>query len=390
MRTFELFGYGRVWLPIFEYAQLLERTNSGVGSSLRFVEPDSGEIVALRSDMTPQIARVVSTRFRNTPLPARLCYQGSVLRRRRERARTEGQVVQAGIELVGMSGIEADLEVIFALCAAVRGAGLQHFVLDIGHAGVAGSLLAAVPEQARAGLTEALAAKDATVIERRGRAAGLRGKSLDALVALADLHGGGEQLQRAAAALSDTPAETCGRELQALFERVQRAECADKVVVDYGETSRFDYYTGAMFSVLARGPGEPLASGGRYDNVYARFGLPRPAAGCAIDLNNVCWALEEEGWIEPRYPTIVVEADASRALLTRLRSSEVACAVTREDPQSYADAWGFGFTLRSVTEPSSGLCVRARSGAQLDVPAGDVDEQARQIASFVKQHRDHD
>jgi ATP phosphoribosyltransferase regulatory subunit HisZ len=139
---------------------------------------------------------------------------------------------------------------------------------------------------------------------------------------------------------------------------------------------------------LAAGPGEPLASGGRYDNVYARFGLPRPAAGCALDLNNVCRALEAEAWDEPRYPTVVTDPKLDEALLSRLRKSEVACAVTEEGLQTYAEAWGFGFTLCRVS--SGGLRVRARSGAELDVPAEGIEEQARAVVSFVKQHRDHD
>jgi ATP phosphoribosyltransferase regulatory subunit len=92
--AFELFGYELITLPVFEYAQVLER---GLGeldaeAMLRFVEPESGAVVALRPDMTPQIARVLSTRLREAPSPARLCYQGSVLRQRRERARSHRQI----------------------------------------------------------------------------------------------------------------------------------------------------------------------------------------------------------------------------------------------------------------------------------------------------------
>jgi ATP phosphoribosyltransferase regulatory subunit len=384
MRSFELFGYERVWLPTFEYADVLQRTNSGVGSALRFVEPDSGEIVALRADMTPQIARVVSTRYKNAPLPARLCYQGSVLRRRRERARTESQVVQAGIELVGHAGLEADFEVLMAMCSAVKTAGLRHFVLDIGHAGIADSLLALVQEQARPGLNEALSAKDTLVLERRGRAAGLSGKDLTALVALAELHGGQAMLGAAVETLRGTAAERCGMELRQLCERVLDAGISPGVVVDFGETNRFDYYTGPMFQILARGPGEPLASGGRYDNLYPRFGLQRSAAGCALDLNNVCWALETAGWVEPSFPKLAVGCDTPQALLSALREQAIACAVSHADLAAYADAWGFDFTM----QPANAPVVRARTGAVVNIAPGSFTEQAQQIANFIKQQRE--
>lgn len=382
MRCFELYGYDRVWLPIFEYAKVLERTRS-IGSALRFVEPDSGEVVALRADMTPQVARVVSTRYPNAPLPVRLCYQGSVLRRRRERARTESQVVQAGIELVGMAGLAADLEVIAASCAAIKTAGIEHFVLDIGHAGIASSLLAPLSPEARDGVNEALSAKDAVVLERRGRDAGLRGDELRALVALADLHGEKQLLHSAMSVLAGTPAEPCGHQLRLLGEQVLSSEVADKVVFDLGETNRFDYYTGAMFQVLAAGPGEPLASGGRYDNLYPRFGLERSAAGCALDLNNICRALETANWSESTFPRLVAASDVSPKLLSALRSLEVACAVTDGSVADYARAWGFEFRL----EVTPRLTVTAAAGVTLRVPEASVPEQARSIFEFIQQQR---
>lgn len=385
MRSFELFGYARVWLPTFEYAELLERTRTGVGSALRFVEPDSGEVVALRADMTPQIARVVSTRYRTAPSPARLCYQGSVLRRRRERARTESQVVQAGIELVGMGGIDADFEVVAVLCAAVRAAGLEHFVLDVGHAGIAAALLAPLPAVVRSEIREALATKDGVVLERRGRAAGLTGKHLQALVALADLQGGAELGRRTPQVLEGTPAEHCARELCELARQMNENGIASKVVIDFGEVNRFDYYTGPMFQVLAAGPGEPLASGGRYDDLYPRFGIERAAAGCALDLNNVCWALEHAGWVEPSFPKLVTDPGVGFELLSELRSRQIACAVTSEPLRDYAEAWAFDFVL----ERAKTLQVVSLEGDRLEVSAGDPPRQAEQIAEFIRKTRGH-
>src|SRR5688500_19049502 len=156
--SFELHGYERVTLPVFEYADVLER---GLGSLdanevLRFVEPETGEVVALRPDMTPQVARLLATRLADAPPPARLCYEGSVLRRRRERARRHRQIPQAGIELLGREGAAGDLEVLSSACAAVRAAGLRDFVLDLGHARIAGALLEAVDEASWPALIEAL------------------------------------------------------------------------------------------------------------------------------------------------------------------------------------------------------------------------------------------
>src|SRR5690606_13798779 len=102
-------------------------------SVLRFVEPETGEVVALRPDMTPQVARLVATGLAERPSPARLSYRGSVLRRQHERARHDQQALQAGIELIGVGGTASDLEVISVCVTAARTAGLETFVLDLGH-----------------------------------------------------------------------------------------------------------------------------------------------------------------------------------------------------------------------------------------------------------------
>src|SRR5262249_12878791 len=104
--SFARFGSESVSVPPFEYAEVLEQDMGTLDPTqvLRFVEPETGEVVALRPDMTPQIARLVATRLADAPPPLRLCYEGAVVRRRVERARRERQVQQAGFELVGRGG----------------------------------------------------------------------------------------------------------------------------------------------------------------------------------------------------------------------------------------------------------------------------------------------
>ena len=104
---------------------------------LRFVEPESGEVAALRPDVTPQIARMAATRLADRPMPMRLCYEGTVLRRRQERARKHRQIPQAGVELIGVGGPDGDLELMGLAAGAARAAGLADFVLDLGHADIA-------------------------------------------------------------------------------------------------------------------------------------------------------------------------------------------------------------------------------------------------------------
>ena len=343
LETFTLFGYEQVMPPMFEYGAVLER---GLGTPaedelLRFIEPETGGVVVLRPDMTAQIARIMGTRLADVPLPARLSYQGNIVRRQHERARHERQIPQAGIELVGASGIDADLEVIGVAAAAARRAGLEDFTIDLGHAGIAAALLGEVAPERRASIVEALGMRDETELTRRAEAEGLRGAELRALAALPALHGSNGLWSSAERALAGTAALACLSELHELARALESAALAPRLVVDLAETRDLGYYTGPVFQIHAAGPGRPIGSGGRYDGLCARFGRPRPAAGFAFGLDELGWAVSLGGRPRAVAPRLLVTS-ADAAVLEALRSCRIACAAAPAgDPLAYARAWRY-------------------------------------------------
>ena len=106
-----------------------------------------------------------------------------------------------------------------------------------------------------------------------------------------------------------------------------------------------------LFQVLAEGPGEAVGSGGRYDRLFDRFGLARSAAGFAIDLGNLGWALERSGAVVAVTTKVLVSAAADRtemaeAVLGELRRRGVACAIGPEGrTDAYARAWRYTHTV---------------------------------------------
>lgn len=386
MASLEVFGYQRVVVPVFEYADVLER---GLGSLapdavLRFVEPESGEVVALRPDLTPQIARVLATRLADHPPPARLCYLGSVLRRRRERARRHRQIPQAGIELVGAEGPDGDLEVLSVAAAAVRAAGLQDFVVDLGDARIVSGLLQGVDPSFWAGIVDALSLKDTTALHDRAKPAGLSGRDLEALVTLPELHGGADVWARAERVLMGTAAEVGLRELRALWEAAQSRAIAPRLVVDFGETWNFAYYTGPMFRILAEGPGAAVGSGGRYDGLLGRFGLPRAAAGFAVDLDHLDWALREAHVAEAVQHRVLVAGtpELREPLLAELRQRGIVCsAAPASDAQGYARAWSYTHVIELSRAGSTLLDLSSSSSSS--VATATAAELAAKVAALL-------
>jgi ATP phosphoribosyltransferase regulatory subunit len=327
LEAFGLHGYELVTLPLFEYAAVLERGLGAQGEAqlLRFVEPETGAVVALRPDMTAQIARLAATRLGDAPDPIRLCYQGSVLRRRRERARRQRQIPQAGVELLGLSGIEGDLEVLGVASAAARAAGLADFAVDLGHAGIAAALLTGVSVAGQSEIVEALSVRDSAELSRRAERQRLGGAVLAGLAALPELHGGEAVWQQAERVLRATPAHACLDELKRLYDAVGAAGLAPRVLVDLAETRDLGYYTGPVFQLHAAGPGRAVGSGGRYDGLSGRFGRARPAAGFAFGLDELGWALGAAGRAAAEAPRLLV-TNGDALVLQALRDCRLACA----------------------------------------------------------------
>jgi ATP phosphoribosyltransferase regulatory subunit len=293
--VFSRFGYRRVFLPTLERLDVVERglSAAALADVMKFVEPGSGEVVAIRPDITPQIARLYAARPDALPSPARLCYDGPVLRAREARAGRPREVYQAGVELLGAGGPAADAEALVVLAKALQQIGLAGAVLEVGHARFANAVLdaAGLPARVRGDAWEALARKDEgalAALSRKGRGTP---RARAALPELAVLYGDGA-LSRALAIARGVPeARAPLAEVTAALSRARRRGVGP-VAVDLGETRGLGYYTGITFAAYAPGAGSTVAAGGRYDELLARFGRPEPAIGFAVDLEFATQALE--------------------------------------------------------------------------------------------------
>ncbi|MGB9793260.1 MAG: ATP phosphoribosyltransferase regulatory subunit, partial [Thermacetogeniaceae bacterium] len=139
---FESYGYQEVVTPTFEFYEMLEPAlDRGMREHLfRFID-EQGRIIVLRPDMTTPIARLISTRLRDRELPMRFCYVANIFRRENHAGR-QREFYQAGVELVGGSGAEADAEVISLACEALKLAGVRSFQISVGHVEVLEGVLA--------------------------------------------------------------------------------------------------------------------------------------------------------------------------------------------------------------------------------------------------------
>jgi len=359
--AFERYGYDLVTTPLFEQVEVFERgLTLDPRDLLRFIEPDSGEVSALRPDITPQIARVVATRLADYPPPFRLRYEGTVIRRRRGRARRQRQLAQVGVELIGISGIEADVEIIRLMAEACSAAGLAEFRIELSDVGVARSLLREHAPELLGQAALALARKDETQLSAILSQAGLASHERARITALAHLHGDLSVLDEAEQIVRGTDAAFHVDNLRALADQLVAAGLGGRLGVDLGEIRGSGYYTGVSFALYAPGPGEAVASGGRYDQLLGQYGAPQPATGGGIDIENLLSALDAAGfaWRERDKVRWLVAGSGKELdeVARTLRAAGFAAATLLDGDasaaQSYASAWGYdAVVLVAATGP---------------------------------------
>src|SRR5437762_94284 len=126
-------GYQQVKPPLVEFEETLL---SGAGTAtasdtFRLMDPISHRMIGVRADLTPQVARIATTRMSHMPRPLRLSYAGQVLRVKGSEMRPERQIGQAGAELIGAEGPAADVEAIAVAGEALQAVGVPHLSVDL-------------------------------------------------------------------------------------------------------------------------------------------------------------------------------------------------------------------------------------------------------------------
>jgi ATP phosphoribosyltransferase regulatory subunit len=294
--AFERHGYGEVATPTIEYADVLRRGDERYANAAYRFFDERGELLAMRSDMTIPIARLVATRLQSEEPPFRLSYIARAYRAVNPQRGQMREFMQAGVELIGAPAPEGTAEVVEVLSAALDAAGLNRAVVGLGDADLYSQLLVelGVEDDARDRILDRLAAHDLVGLELAvDEVRGLRGEARATLLALPGMRGGRDVLDRATE-LGGEAVERATQRLRATYDALAARGVADRVRLDLGLLRDLGYYTGAILEVYDPALGHILGGGGRYDGLLGRFGRDLPAAGFALYLERLHVAQAEE------------------------------------------------------------------------------------------------
>lgn len=327
MEKFSSFGYRRIKPPMVEFEDSLLAPGPGARLALetfRLMDPVTHRMLGVRSDITPQIARIVSSRLGNENRPLRLAYANDVLRIRGSQMRTERQFTQVGCELIGQKdGVDGDVEICMLALLGMKAVGITDITLDFTIPGFVSSVLEGVDDNIREDVSKAVSRRDVDALRA------FSDERIDVLVQVMSVCGGA---QKAISALSQVCLPVCVQtDVQHLTD-VYAGVCAalddlgiDDVAlsVDMVEQDGFEYHKGLGFTLFSKLVSAELGRGGSYgvcfgaeegaelakgftlymDTISKCVSVPENEKRVLVSFDvqwSVIKSLQEQGWIVVR------------------------------------------------------------------------------------------
>ncbi len=287
--VFECWGYEKVIPPFIDYLDSL-LTGSAHDLNLqtfKLTDQLSGEMLGIRADMTPQVARIDAHSLSHQQ-PSRLCYVGTTLHTRGDALDKTRIPMQIGAELFGHTGIDSDAEVVQLMLEVLAMAGLKNVHLDLGHVAIYRGLVAQaqLTEEQELELFDILQRKSNSELSDLLESYAVSAELKAIFLSLPKLNGDKSVLATAQTvfAAADEAVKSALAELLALADLLHAYYPELTISFDLAELRGYHYHTGVVFSAFVPEMGKEIARGGRYDNIGQIFGRARPATGFSADL----------------------------------------------------------------------------------------------------------
>lgn len=380
--VFERYGYAFISAPTLEYLAVFEGMGSIPIAEMYKLGDRNGDMLALRPDMTPAVARMAVThKLMEQNCPLRLCYIEKAFRDHERFQGRENEFTQAGAELMGVSSPEVDAELIALAVQGLLSTGLANFRVDIGEVnflpGVLAELEAALSAEECRDFMAYMIRRDYVAAEEISARAKHIVPAGELLSELSQLTGGPEVLTRAQSMVSKPRAKEALRHLEEVYGILRDQGLDRHILLDLSMTGQLDYYTGIIFKGYAKGSGSTVVDGGRYDKMAAL-----PAVGFGIKIDGILDALAVQGVdflqettdtllsYHPSARAVALEVgDSMRSQGTRLENSLVSGDL--EDHRAYALRRGLKGILYFAS-PSTVIVVDLKTGQEREVRVEDL------------------
>ena len=308
LETLHAYGYQDIQPPTYEYMDVFhEEVGTTAGQELHKFIDREGNILALRPDMTPSIARVVATHFAEEEVPVRLCYLGNTFINHVSYQGRLKENTQLGAELIGDASLSADAEMIAMVGSGLQQIGLQEFQISIGHVDFIQSLLDAtgLGKEALLEIRQLIGNRNFYGVTEVLRKYQVADSICEAFAGLSELTGGVEILERASALAPTNQAKEAIKRLCEIYKVLTQYGIQRFITFDLSMSGTYGYYSGIIFRAYTYGTGDAIVRGGRYDHLLEKFGKKLPSIGFAIYINELLSALRGQK-IQVKIPAVTL------------------------------------------------------------------------------------
>ena len=290
-------GYKEIETPSIEFYDVYSDRQKMLSQETMFKFYDKeGRILALRPELTVPAVRVATSKLKEQEKPLFLSYIGNSFRYNGSGGGKQKEYTQAGIEIIGAQGAQADAEVIATAIELLLEAGLENFQIDIGQVEFFKGLVA------QAGFSKEEAEDLRMCIDNKDYAsmeAILNKKELDAdlkqtIFALPGLFGYQQTIAELQQGNLNSQYRNALKNLEEILAVLEDYGYSKYVSVDLGMLPGLDYYTGMIFRGFTYDIGFPICSGGRYDNLAETFGEQAAATGFSVGINLLLTAMRRQ------------------------------------------------------------------------------------------------
>ena len=280
---YQSWGYELVVPPMVEYIESLILTSNSVDQkTFKFLDSSSGRMLGVHSDITPQIARIDSKRSKPDKTD-RYCYINAILKTKADDFYTSRSPIQAGAEIYGYKGIEADIEIIELMLVSLSILNIQGLTLSLGNTAIFNALCEAteLDKQDIATLRDIFKRKSIPDLDTFLKDNAI--KEADKFSALISLDGDNQVLDRALKVFAGFPSV-----VEAINDLIKLNKVFNgngvNLMFDLGEVKAYEYHNGIVFAAYHPSYSKALAQGGRYNGLSQSLGVSRDATGFSFDL----------------------------------------------------------------------------------------------------------
>ena len=301
-------GYRQVITPAIEFYDVFGSSAAHFPQENMYKLTDTrGRLMVIRPDCTIPIARLVATRLAASPMPLRLYYSENVYRVEHDLRGKRNEVFQTGVELIGSNALRSDLEIVELAASGLSDIGGERFRIELCHIGYFKALIDSLdaPGETKEQIRQCIEQKNYPALGDLLDPFGAARAAL-ALRYLPRLFGGEEVFEKAYALFDENGARESLDYLRSIYDYLRQLGLEGSVIVDLGLVNQIEYYTGIIFRGYFDGIGEPVLSGGRYDNLISDFGAALPAVGFAVNADLASAVIEKQ---PPQTPDILVFSD---------------------------------------------------------------------------------